>query len=53
MEGGELFDAIRERTTPFTEQELARIMHQICSAVQHLHSMNIAHRGRNRTLLIF
>lgn len=44
MEGGELFSKISERTQPFTEQEVAKIMHQICSAVKHLHSMNIAHR---------
>lgn len=44
MEGGELFAKISERQTPFTEQEVAKIMHQICSAVKHLHSMNIAHR---------
>jgi mitogen-activated protein kinase-activated protein kinase 2 len=44
MEGGELFGKISERTTPFTEQEVAKIMHQICSAIQHLHSMSIAHR---------
>lgn len=45
MEGGELFAKISERTKPFTEQEVAKIMYQICSAVRHLHSMSIAHRG--------
>lgn len=44
MEGGELFAKISERSTPFTEQEVAKVMHQICSAVKHLHSMSIAHR---------
>lgn len=44
MEGGELFAKISERQTPFTEQEVAKIMHQICSAVKHLHSQSIAHR---------
>lgn len=44
MNGGELFSKISERSQPFTEQEVAKIMHQICSAVKHLHSMNIAHR---------
>jgi serine/threonine protein kinase len=27
------------------QTEVANIMYQICSAVEHLHSMNIAHRG--------
>ncbi len=45
MEGGELFARISERTHPFTEQEVAKMMFQICSAVKHLHDMNIAHRG--------
>jgi serine/threonine protein kinase len=44
MEGGELFAQISERTTPFTEQEVAKIMHQICFAVKHLHHSFIAHR---------
>lgn len=44
MEGGELFAKISERLTPFTEQEVAKIMHQICTAVKHLHSQSIAHR---------
>lgn len=44
MEGGELFAKISERTKPFTEQEVAKIMHQICSAVGHLHHLGIAHR---------
>lgn len=44
MEGGELFAKISERVTPFTEQEVARVMHAICSAVKHLHTMSIAHR---------
>lgn len=26
-------------------QEVAKIMHQICSAVKHLHAMRIVHRG--------
>ena len=44
MEGGELFARISERTKPFTEQEVARMMFQICSAVKHLHDIDIAHR---------
>lgn len=48
MTGGELFAKISERQQPFTEKEVAKIMHQICSAVKHLHSMNIAHRGNSK-----
>jgi len=44
MEGGELFAKISNRTGPFTENEVAKIMHQICSAVKHIHDMGIAHR---------
>ncbi len=44
MEGGELFARISERQHPFTEQEVARMMFQICSAVKHLHDIDIAHR---------
>ncbi|GAU93692.1 hypothetical protein RvY_05590 [Ramazzottius varieornatus] len=45
MEGGELFARIQARgDQPFTEREAASIMRDICSAVAHLHSMQIAHR---------
>uniref|UniRef100_A0A0N5AD50 non-specific serine/threonine protein kinase n=1 Tax=Syphacia muris TaxID=451379 RepID=A0A0N5AD50_9BILA len=45
MEGGELFSRIQQRAqSAFTEREAAQIMYEICSAVQHLHSMDIAHR---------
>jgi len=45
MEGGELFARIQERAhRAFTEREAAKVMFEICSAVQHLHQMNIAHR---------
>lgn len=27
-------------------EEVAKIMHQICAAVKHLHTMRIVHRGR-------
>lgn len=53
-EGGELFDYLVHRmqkksenndSTIFTERELADIIRQICSALQHLHStLGIAHR---------
>uniref|UniRef100_A0A1I7XS18 non-specific serine/threonine protein kinase n=1 Tax=Heterorhabditis bacteriophora TaxID=37862 RepID=A0A1I7XS18_HETBA len=45
MKGGELFNRIQERgQLAFTEREAAAIMYEICSAVAHLHRMNIAHR---------
>lgn len=45
MKGGELFNRIQERgQKAFTEREAATIMFEICSAVNHLHFMNIAHR---------
>ncbi|VDO63115.1 unnamed protein product [Heligmosomoides polygyrus] len=45
MRGGELFNRIQERgQQAFTEREAASIMYEICSAVAHLHKMNIAHR---------
>lgn len=45
MTGGELFTRIQERQDgPFTEQEAAQIMHEICMAVKYLHDRNIAHR---------
>jgi mitogen-activated protein kinase-activated protein kinase 2 len=44
MEGGELFGKISNRSKPFTEKEVAKIMHDICSAVKHLHDLGIAHR---------
>ncbi|KAK0400256.1 hypothetical protein QR680_003425 [Steinernema hermaphroditum] len=45
MRGGELFARIQQRAhNAFTEREAAGIMNDICSAVAHLHSMNIAHR---------
>ena len=45
MEGGELFQRIQDRAeNAFTEREAAEIMHDICKAIQFLHSMDIAHR---------
>ncbi|RNA11842.1 MAP kinase-activated kinase 2 isoform X1 [Brachionus plicatilis] len=43
MEGGELFDRLKKKKK-FTEQEVAKIMKQVCTAVSHLHKMGIAHR---------
>ncbi|XP_025311776.1 MAP kinase-activated protein kinase 3 isoform X2 [Canis lupus familiaris] len=45
MEGGELFSRIQERgDLAFTEREAAEIMRDIGTAIQFLHSQNIAHR---------
>uniref|UniRef100_A0A8B9YPY8 non-specific serine/threonine protein kinase n=1 Tax=Bos mutus grunniens TaxID=30521 RepID=A0A8B9YPY8_BOSMU len=45
MEGGELFSRIQERgDQAFTEREAAEIMRDIGTAIQFLHSRNIAHR---------
>jgi serine/threonine protein kinase len=46
FEGGELFYKIKNsyESSSITEQEVARIMFQICSAVQHMHHLGIAHR---------
>ncbi|CAG2178645.1 unnamed protein product [Oppiella nova] len=45
MEGGELFQRIQDRAeNAFTEREAAEVMHDICKAIQYLHSMDIAHR---------
>ncbi|CAI9740149.1 kinase-activated kinase 2 [Octopus vulgaris] len=45
MKGGELFTRIQERTnSAFTEQEAAAIIRDIATAIDHLHSMDIAHR---------
>lgn len=43
--GGELFTRIQERArNAFTEREASKVCFQMCSAIQHLHSLNIAHR---------
>ncbi|CAF1194217.1 unnamed protein product [Rotaria sordida] len=45
MEGGELFNRIRERTNGlYTERDAARYIWMIVQAVKHLHQMDIAHR---------
>ncbi|XP_039627231.1 MAP kinase-activated protein kinase 3 isoform X2 [Polypterus senegalus] len=45
MEGGELFNRIQARgDQAFTEREASGIMRDIGSAIEYLHSMNIAHR---------
>ncbi|KAJ8395763.1 hypothetical protein AAFF_G00030000 [Aldrovandia affinis] len=45
MEGGELFSRIQARgDQAFTEREGSEIMHDIGTAIEYLHNMNIAHR---------
>ncbi|XP_029947065.1 MAP kinase-activated protein kinase 2-like isoform X2 [Salarias fasciatus] len=45
MEGGELFSRIQARgDRAFTEREVSEIMHDIGSAIDFLHRMDIAHR---------
>lgn len=44
MAGGELFNQIIKKSKPFSEKQVAKIMFQICSAVNELHEKNIAHR---------
>ena len=54
MNGGELFARIQARAeNAFTEREAARIMESICSAVAHLHRMDIAHRDLKPENLLF
>ncbi|XP_020502457.2 MAP kinase-activated protein kinase 2 isoform X1 [Labrus bergylta] len=45
MEGGELFSHIQARgDEAFTEREASEIMHDIGTAIEYLHHMDIAHR---------
>ena len=54
MNGGELFNRIQDRgEAAFTEREAARIMQMICTAVAHLHGMDIAHRDLKPENLLF
>jgi serine/threonine protein kinase len=43
---------MREVAT-FTEEEASNIIHSICSAVSHLHKLNIAHRDIKPENLIY
>lgn len=43
MEGGELFDYVVQKGT-LTEDEAARIVHSVTSALVYMHSKNIVHR---------
>lgn len=42
--GGELFDAILNSDSGFSEKSAARVMKQVTGAVFYMHSMSIAHR---------
>lgn len=42
--GSNLNEEINKRSQHFTEEEVANIMHQLISAVHHIHSIGIAHR---------
>ncbi|KAL7635489.1 UNVERIFIED_CONTAM: hypothetical protein RMT77_014558 [Armadillidium vulgare] len=54
MEGGELFQRIQDRADgAFTEREAAMIMREVCSAVHHLHMLNIAHRDLKPENLLY
>ncbi|KAM9410066.1 MAP kinase-activated protein kinase 2-like isoform 1-T1 [Pholidichthys leucotaenia] len=45
MEGGELFSRIQARgDQAFTEREVSEIMHDIGTAIEYLHHLDIAHR---------
>ncbi|XP_017271412.1 MAP kinase-activated protein kinase 2 isoform X2 [Kryptolebias marmoratus] len=45
MEGGELFSRIQARgDQAFTEREVSEIMHDIGTAIEYLHNVDIAHR---------
>lgn len=45
MEGGELFSHLIKRNVPFNEQQVAKFMNHICSALSCLHDKNSAHRN--------
>lgn len=57
-QGGELFEKIIERTSQpgvgcFTEQEVARILYQILSAVAYMHEYNCVHRDIKPENILF
>ncbi|KAJ8028165.1 Serine/threonine-protein kinase DCLK1 [Holothuria leucospilota] len=53
VQGGDLFDAI-STTTKYTERDASCMIHNLFSALQYLHSMNIVHRDiKPENLLVF
>lgn len=54
MDGGELFSRIQERgDQAFTEREAAKIVFEICLAIEFLHSHDIAHRDLKPENLLY
>lgn len=54
MEGGELFSRIQERAdSAFTEREGARVIYEICRAIEFLHTNDIAHRDLKPENLLY
>lgn len=54
MDGGELFSRIQKRAdSAFTEREAAAIVHEMASAISHLHMINIAHRDLKPENLLY
>lgn len=54
MSGGELFSRIQERAeNAFTEREAASIVFEICTAIEYLHSAEIAHRDLKPENLLY
>lgn len=54
MEGGELFSRIQERADQaFTEREAAKIVYEICKALEFLHCNDIAHRDLKPENLLY
>lgn len=43
-DGGDLDDKLKERGWKVPEEQASRWMHQICSAIRHLHERDICHR---------
>jgi ribosomal protein S6 kinase alpha-5 len=52
LEGGELLQRLR-KLEKFTESEAARIMYQLVSAVQHMHSKGVVHRDLKPENILF
>jgi calcium-dependent protein kinase len=50
--GGDLYDYIRKQRY-FSEKKAAHILHQLLSAVNHLHSKNIVHRDLKPENIVF